>query len=127
MAPHRQGKALTIALGGTPVALALGTPAATFIALLIGWRWTFSVTALLSGLVIIWEHTAAPAFPGQAKARRTPVGRVFRMLSCRDGGDPMEQSLQSRAQGDDTVWNGLRLCETSYSITSALCTRSMRP
>jgi hypothetical protein len=32
----------------------------------------------------------------------------------------MEQSLQSRAQGGDAIWNGLRLRETSYSVTSAL-------
>ncbi|MFH0180302.1 MFS transporter [Streptomyces cacaoi] len=79
VAPHQQGKALTIALGGTPVALALGTPAATFIAGLIGWRSAFGVMALLSVLAMIWVRTSVPDFPGQAKSERTPVGRVFRI------------------------------------------------
>lgn len=55
------------------------TPAATFIARLIGWRWTFGVMALLSVLVIVWVLASVPDFPGQARGERTPVGRVFRI------------------------------------------------
>ncbi|MFD7476566.1 MFS transporter [Streptomyces sp. NPDC059837] len=76
-APHQQGKALTIALAGTPIALAIGTPVGTLLAGLIGWRATFAVMTLLAGLVIAWVLAAVPDFPGQAKRERTPVGRVF--------------------------------------------------
>ncbi len=76
-APHQQGKALTIALAGTPIALAIGTPVGTLLADLIGWRATFGVMTLLAGLVIVWVLAAVPDFPGQAKGERTPVGRVF--------------------------------------------------
>ncbi|MCX5094014.1 MFS transporter [Streptomyces sp. NBC_00365] len=76
-APHQQGKALTIALAGTPIALAIGTAVGTLLAGLIGWRATFAVMTLLAGLVIAWVLAAVPDFPGQAKGERTPVGRVF--------------------------------------------------
>ncbi|MER5200462.1 MFS transporter [Streptomyces sp. NPDC002755] len=76
-APRQQGKALTIALAGTPIALAIGTPVGTLLADLIGWRATFGVMTLLAALVIVWVLAAVPNFPGQAKGERTPVGRVF--------------------------------------------------
>ncbi|MFC9243768.1 MFS transporter [Streptomyces sp. NPDC057136] len=77
VAPHQQGKALTLAMAGTPVALAIGTPAGTLIAGLIGWRYTFGVMALLCALVLTWVLTAVPDFPGQARGERTPLTRVF--------------------------------------------------
>jgi len=75
--PHQFGKAVTIALAGTPVALAIGTPAGTMLAALIGWRGTFGVMALLAAGVIVWVLAAVPDFPGQAKGEGTPLGRVF--------------------------------------------------
>ncbi|MFG3019701.1 MFS transporter [Streptomyces sp. NPDC048254] len=75
--PHQYGKAVTIALSGTPVALAIGTPAGTLLAGLIGWRGTFGVMALLAALVIGWVLAAVPNHPGQAKGERTSLGRVF--------------------------------------------------
>ncbi|MFC8260725.1 MFS transporter [Streptomyces sp. NPDC057291] len=77
VAPEQRGKALTISLAGTPVALALGTPAGTFLAGMIGWRFTFGVMALLAILLIVWVRVAMPEFPGQAKGERTPVARAF--------------------------------------------------
>ena len=75
--PNHHGRAITIALAGTPVALAIGTPAGTLLAGLIGWRFTFGVMALLAVLLIAWVLAAVPDFAGQAKGERTPVGRVF--------------------------------------------------
>ncbi|MFF5004959.1 MFS transporter [Streptomyces phaeochromogenes] len=75
--PHQVGRAVTVALAGTPVALAIGTPAGTLLAGLIGWRGTFGVMALLAALVIVWVRAAVPDFPGQAKGEGTSVGRVF--------------------------------------------------
>ncbi|WP_018772564.1 MFS transporter [Arthrobacter sp. 131MFCol6.1] len=75
--PNHHGRAITIALAGTPVALAIGTPAGTLLAGLIGWRFTFGVMALLALLLITWVLAAVPDFAGQAKGERTPVARVF--------------------------------------------------
>jgi predicted MFS family arabinose efflux permease len=75
--PHQYGRAVTIALAGTPVALAIGTPAGTLLAGLIGWRSTFGVMALLAALVMGWVRAAVPNFPGQAKGESTSVGRVL--------------------------------------------------
>ncbi|WP_091564585.1 MFS transporter [Arthrobacter sp. ok362] len=75
--PQHHGKAITIALAGTPVALAIGTPAGTLLAGLIGWRFTFGVMALAAVLLIVWILVAVPDFAGQAKGERTSVGRVF--------------------------------------------------
>lgn len=75
--PQHHGRAITIALAGTPVALAIGTPAGTLLAGLIGWRFTFGVMALLAVLLIASVLVTVPDFAGQAKGERTPVGRVF--------------------------------------------------
>ncbi|WP_411734556.1 MFS transporter [Paeniglutamicibacter sp.] len=77
VAPGHEGRAITIALAGTPVALSVGTPAGTFLAELIGWRSTFGVLSVLSALLIIWILVAVPNFAGQQKGQRTSVGRVF--------------------------------------------------
>ncbi|MFI8221413.1 MFS transporter [Streptomyces sp. NPDC085932] len=76
-APGQQGRALTIVMAGTPVAFAVGTPAGTLLAELLGWRYTFAVMALLSAGVTIWIRAAVPDFPGQAKSQRTPLRRAF--------------------------------------------------
>jgi predicted MFS family arabinose efflux permease len=75
--PEHRGRAITIALAGTPVALAIGTPAGTLLAGLIGWRYTFGVMALLAVLLIVWVLVAVPDFAGQGKGERTSVTRVF--------------------------------------------------
>lgn len=64
---------------------------------------------------------------GLSAAVAVQPGPRFPNASCGDAGGPIEQSLQSRAQGGGAVWNGLGLRETSCSATSALRTRLMRP
>ena len=75
--PDHYGRAITIALAGTPVALAIGTPAGTLLAGLIGWRFAFAAMALAAVALIVWILVAVPDFAGQAKGERTFVGRVF--------------------------------------------------
>lgn len=77
VAPEHRGRAITIALAGTPVALAIGTPAGTLLAGTIGWRYTFAVMTLVAVLLIVWVLVGVPDFAGQAKGDRIPVGRVF--------------------------------------------------
>jgi predicted MFS family arabinose efflux permease len=73
----QRGRGLTIALAGTPIALAIGTPAGTLMAGVMGWRLTFVVMAVFAALVIVWVMVALPSLPGQEKGDRTPVSRVF--------------------------------------------------
>jgi predicted MFS family arabinose efflux permease len=73
----QRGRGLTIALAGTPIALAIGTPAGTLLAGVIGWRFTFVAMAALAAVLIGWVLAALPALPGQEKGERTPIRRVF--------------------------------------------------
>ncbi|GAA3699157.1 MFS transporter [Arthrobacter ginkgonis] len=74
---EQRGRGLTIALAGTPIALAVGTPAGTLLAGLIGWRFTFVAMAVFAAALIGWVLAVLPALPGQKKGERTPVRRVF--------------------------------------------------
>lgn len=74
---EQRGRGLTIALAGTPIALAIGTPAGTLIAGIVGWRLTFVAMALLAALIIGWVLLVLPAMPGQAKGECAPLRRVF--------------------------------------------------
>ncbi|KFD18933.1 major facilitator family transporter [Tatumella ptyseos ATCC 33301] len=71
-----QGRALTLAMSGTPVALSLGVPAGTWLGDLLGWRLTFAVMSGLSVVLMIWIILAVPDYPGQSlrqKIRLTSV------------------------------------------------------
>lgn len=74
--PSLQGRALTLAMIGTPVALSLGVPAGTWLGDLLGWRLTFAVMSALSVMLIAWIILAVPDYPGQTikqKIRLTSV------------------------------------------------------
>ncbi|MFD6274685.1 MFS transporter [Streptomyces sp. NPDC060209] len=73
VAPHQRGKATAIALAGTPVALSLGVPAGTFLANLVGWRYTFAIMTALTLALIVWIVAIVPDFPGQARQARMPL------------------------------------------------------
>lgn len=73
----QRGRALTIALAGTPIALAIGTPAGTLMAGIVGWRFTFVAMAVFAALIIGWVLATLPSTPGQDKGQRTPISRVF--------------------------------------------------
>ncbi|MDV8005778.1 MFS transporter [Rhodococcus sp. IEGM 1318] len=77
VAPDQRGKAMAIAMAGTPVALSIGVPAGTFLANLVGWRYTFGIMTLLTLILIGWVLAAVPEFPGQAKDARLPLRRTL--------------------------------------------------
>jgi predicted MFS family arabinose efflux permease len=70
--PEHRGRAITIALASTPVALAIGTPAGTLLAGLIGWRFTFGVMALAAVLLILWVLTCRIS-PDSPKVNGLPL------------------------------------------------------
>ena len=76
VSPSLQGRALTLAMSGTPVALSLGVPAGTWLGDLMGWRLTFAVMSALSVILIAWIILVVPDYPGQTlrqKVRLTSV------------------------------------------------------
>ena len=72
-----QGRALALAMIGTPLALSLGVPAGTFVGGLVGWRATFAIMSLLTLGLTGWVLWGVPDVPGQAAGRRPSIRRVF--------------------------------------------------
>ncbi|SMH46315.1 MFS transporter [Azospirillum agricola] len=84
MVPERQkGRAIAIAMVGTPLALSLGVPAGTFLGGLLGWRMCFGLMSALALLLILWVRVTVPDFAGQAAGERLSLGRVFTLDGVR--------------------------------------------
>ncbi|WP_293786053.1 MFS transporter [uncultured Aeromicrobium sp.] len=75
--PHQSGRAMAVAMVGTPVALSIGTPLGTLLGTALGWRWAFVVMSLAAGVLIVWAVLGVPDRPGQNDEDRTPVFRVM--------------------------------------------------
>ena len=78
-----KGKALAVAMAGTPVALALGVPAGTFLGAAMGWRAAFLVLSATTVALFAWVVRSVPDFPGQAAQGRLSIGAVFRTPGIR--------------------------------------------
>lgn len=76
-APEHAGRALAIAMTGTPVALAVGTPLGAWLGSAVGWRWSFAAMSLLSVVAIIFAKSLVPDAPGQSAQTRAPLSRVL--------------------------------------------------
>ena len=72
-----QGRALALAMIGTPLALSLGVPAGAWVGGLFGWRATFAIMSLLTLGLAGWVRWGVPDVPGQASDRRPLIRRVF--------------------------------------------------
>ncbi|NYD91218.1 MFS transporter [Sphingomonas melonis] len=72
-----KGRAIAVAMVGTPLALSLGIPAGTFLGSIIGWRWCFGLMSLLTLVLIIWIVARVPDFAGQALGRRHTLRAVL--------------------------------------------------
>lgn len=78
MVPVRQqGKALAVAMVGTPIALSLGVPLGTWLGTVIGWRSAFVLMSALTLVLIVWVLAKVPDYPGQAGHERLPLRKVF--------------------------------------------------
>ncbi|MEA9904739.1 MFS transporter [Xanthomonas campestris pv. raphani] len=80
---HQRGRAIAIAMVGTPLALSLGVPAGTFLGQLVGWRMCFASMSGLAVLLLLWARVALPDFPGQAPGQRIALARVARLPGVR--------------------------------------------
>ncbi|VXB73965.1 Arabinose efflux permease family protein [Brevundimonas sp. G8] len=75
--PHLQGRAMAVAMVGTPVALSLGVPLGTWLGTTVGWRLAFALMSVMSVALIAWVIAKVPDYPGQAATARMPLRRVL--------------------------------------------------
>ncbi|MFB7881915.1 MFS transporter [Brevundimonas diminuta] len=84
MAPHRlKGRAIALAMAGTPLALSVGIPAGTMVSGLIGWRAVFLMMSGLSLLLIAWIAWRVPDFEGERSTQRPPLLKVLQIPGLR--------------------------------------------
>ncbi|MDP9610372.1 MFS transporter [Streptomyces demainii] len=76
-APEQAGRALAIAMTGTPVALSAGTPLGAWLGSVAGWRWAFAAMSLLTAVVMVFAQLLVPDVPGQRARTRVPLTRVL--------------------------------------------------
>lgn len=77
VAPHQQGRALALAMVGTPIALSLGVPLGTWLGGLVGWRTTFGLMSVLTLVLIVWVLVKVPDYPPQPAHQRLSLGQVL--------------------------------------------------
>ena len=80
---HQKGRAIAVAMVGTPLALSLGVPAGTLLGNLLGWRLCFGIMSGLALLLVVWVRIKLPDFAGQAAGRRQSLGHVFTLPGVR--------------------------------------------
>ena len=80
---HRKGRAIAIAMVGTPLALSLGIPAGTFLGNVLGWRMCFGIMSLLAVLLMAWVRFNVPDFAGKAEEKRLSLRHVFTLPGIR--------------------------------------------
>jgi len=80
---HLQGRALALAMVGTPLALSVGVPAGSWLGALAGWRVSFGIMSALALILIVWVLATVPDLPGQPKAGSLPAHRVLLLPGMR--------------------------------------------
>lgn len=78
-----QGKAMAIAMVGTPIALSLGVPMGTWLGALVGWRMAFALMSALTLILIVWVLIKVPDYPGQPSSQRLALGKVLTIPGVR--------------------------------------------
>lgn len=83
VAPHLQGRAITVAMLGAPLALSLGIPAGTLLGTVVGWRLSFAIMSAMTVLLVIWVRWQVPDFAGERAGKRQPLRQVFTLPGVR--------------------------------------------
>jgi predicted MFS family arabinose efflux permease len=74
MVPDKlKGRAIAVAMVGTPLALSLGIPAGTLMSSAIGWRTTFWLMTALTVVLIGWVWVKVPDYPGVKISGRSSI------------------------------------------------------
>lgn len=80
---HQKGRAIAVAMVGTPLALSLGVPAGTFFGNLVGWRVCFGIMSGLALVLMLWARLKLPDFAGQAAGRALSLRQEFTLPGVR--------------------------------------------
>ncbi|RJT46083.1 MFS transporter [Rahnella woolbedingensis] len=80
---EQQGRALSVAMVGTPLALSVGVPLGTWMGSLLGWRMAFGVMSALTLFLVVWVIRKVPDYPGQAASQRQSLRHVVTMPGVR--------------------------------------------
>jgi predicted MFS family arabinose efflux permease len=80
---HQKGRAIAIAMVGTPLALSLGVPAGTFLGNLIGWRACFGIMSGVALVLMMWVRIKVPDFAAQVAGKRLSLSYVFTTAGVR--------------------------------------------
>ncbi|KZE71413.1 MFS transporter [Paenibacillus jamilae] len=72
-----KGRAMAVAMVGTPLALALGVPLGTFFGTYTGWRLIFGAVSLLTAVLIGWVLWKVPDYAGEPAGDQLPFHKVF--------------------------------------------------
>ncbi|KQQ55611.1 MFS transporter [Pseudomonas sp. Leaf127] len=75
--PSLQGRAMAVAMVGTPIALSLGVPLGTWLGGAMGWRLAFGLMSGMTLLLIVWVLVKVPDYPGQAASQRLALRQVL--------------------------------------------------
>jgi predicted MFS family arabinose efflux permease len=79
VAPELKGRAIAVAMVGTPVALTIGIPAGTLLGTLAGWQASFVVMSVLTLALLVWVRIKVPDFPGQQATTRLSLKAVLQL------------------------------------------------
>jgi predicted MFS family arabinose efflux permease len=84
MAPRGlEGRAMAVALVGTPLALSLGVPIGTWVGALFGWRLPFIAMSAIALVLVGWILLSVPDFPGNSEKQARSVRQVFTVPGMR--------------------------------------------
>lgn len=72
-----KGRGMAVAMVGTPIALAIGVPAGTFLGSIMGWRSVFGIMSALTIILIAWVLWKVPDYPGQPMDKQASVYEVL--------------------------------------------------
>ncbi|MGV6394290.1 MFS transporter [Pseudomonas caspiana] len=75
--PQLQGRALAVAMVGTPIAFSLGVPLGTWLGGFMGWRMAFGLMSGMTLVLIAWVLIKVPDYPGQSSSQRMALRQVF--------------------------------------------------
>jgi predicted MFS family arabinose efflux permease len=76
--PHLRGRAIAVAMVGTPLALSIGIPVGTWLGASVGWRMTFGALSALALALTICVRWIVPDFAGQSSSKSGGVVATLR-------------------------------------------------
>ena len=78
-----KGRAIAVAMVGTPLALTLGIPAGTLLGTHAGWQTTFICMSVMTVALLLWVRVKVPDFAGQPPSEAFSLGAVWRIAGVK--------------------------------------------